>query len=265
MSAALARQYLPEPEPEEDIPQAGQMSFLQHLEELRQRILHACWAIAVGMVIAFAFIERIADFVLAPARRVLPEGVDIIYTNPGESFGFYIEVAMLAGIILAAPAVAYQLWLFIAPGLYAKEKRLVVPFVLLASSGLVGGAAFGHYVMFGSMMAFFASFHSPHLRFMPKLDDVFRLYTLTIVGMAIVFQIPTVVFFAARMRVVTARFLWRNIKYAILIIFIVSAVATPSTDPWNQVVFAMPMIGLYLLSIGIAWAVSPRPERPLQP
>jgi sec-independent protein translocase protein TatC len=259
MSAALAHAYVPEPEqdPEDDL-QNGRMGFLDHLEELRKRILHACYAIALGMLVAFAFIDRITTFVLAPARRALPPGVDIIYTNPGEGFGFWIEVAMLAGTILAAPAVVYQVWLFIAPGLYAREKKLVIPFVVLASAGLVGGAAFGHYVMFPSMMAFFASFHTPQLRFMPKLDEVFRLYVMTIAGMAIVFQIPTVVYFAARMGVVTARFLARNFRYAILAIFIVAAVATPSTDPWNQIVFAVPMMALYAISIAIAWAVEPR-------
>lgn len=258
MSAALAHASYPEPEhdPLHDAG-GGQMSFLDHLEELRKRILHACYAIAIGMVVAFAFIDRISNFVLAPARKALPPGVDIIYTNPGAGFGFWIEVAMLAGTIIAAPAVVYQLWLFIAPGLYAHEKKMVVPFVVLASGGLVGGAAFGHYVMFTSLMAFFASFHTAQLRFMPNLDDVFRLYVITVAGMAIVFQIPTVVYFAARMGVVTARFLWKNIKYAVLIIFIVAAVVTPSSDPWNQIVFALPMVALYLLSIGIAWAVAP--------
>jgi sec-independent protein translocase protein TatC len=259
MSAALARVFDPEPDPDPGRDQdSGRMSFLEHLDELRKRILHACYAVGIGMLLAFAFIERITTFVLAPARRALPAGVEIIYTNPGEGFGFWIEVAMLAGTIFAAPAIVYQVWLFIAPGLYAREKKLVVPFVLLASAGLVGGAAFGHYVMFPSMMTFFASFHTPQLRFMPKLDDVFRMYVLTIAGMAVVFQIPTVVYFAARMGVITARFLARNIKYAILIIFIIAAVATPSTDPWNQLVFAVPMIALYLVSIAIAWAVAPR-------
>src|SRR5262245_8548678 len=168
MSAALAYAYQPDPEdPKRPEDERGQMSFLEHLEELRQRILKACYAIGAGMLIAFAFIEPITRFVLAPARRVLPPGVDIIYTQPGEGFGFWIEVAMLAGTVFAAPAVVYQVWLFIAPGLYAKEKKLVVPFVLLASLGLVGGAAFGHYVMFPSMMRFFGSFHTADLKFMP--------------------------------------------------------------------------------------------------
>jgi sec-independent protein translocase protein TatC len=255
MAAALARARVPPPEQD---PENGQMSFLEHLEELRARLIRACCAIGVGMLVAFAFIDRIAAFVLAPARAALPPGVQIIYTHPGEGFGFYIEVAMLAGAILAAPAVVYQVWLFIAPGLYTNEKRLVVPFVVLGSAGLVGGAAFGHFVLFPSMMVFFSSFHTAHLVFMPQLDDVFRMYTLTIIGMAVVFQIPTVVFFAARMRVVTAKLLWRNFKYAVLVIFIIAAVATPSTDPWNQLVFAVPMVGLYLASIAIAWAVRPR-------
>jgi sec-independent protein translocase protein TatC len=263
MSAALAHAYVP-PDEDQD-PPGGQMSFLDHLEELRRRILHAVYAIAAGMIVAGAFIERITRFVLAPARRALPPGVDIVYLHPGESFGFYFEVAMLAGVVIAAPAVVYQVWLFIAPGLYAREKRLVIPFVLLATCGLVGGAAFGHYVMFASMMRFLASFHGPDLKFMPRLDDVFRMYTLTIAGMATVFQIPTVVFFAARMGVVTAGFLARHFKYAVLGIFVIAAVVTPSSDPWNQTLFALPMIALYLVSIGIAWAVSPRPARRRQP
>jgi sec-independent protein translocase protein TatC len=261
MSAALAKVYVPPPderEPERRDDHHGTMSFLDHLDELRKRILHACYAIGAGMIVAFFFIDRIAAFVLAPARRALPPGVALVYTRPGEGFGFYIEVAMLAGFVFAAPFVVYQLWLFVAPGLYANERRLVVPFVALGSSGLVGGALFGHYVMFPSMMAFFASFHSRDLVFLPQLDDVFRIYTIVVVGMGVVFQIPTVVFFAARMGVVTARWLWRNVKYAILLIFIAAAVLTPSADPWNQIVFAAPMVALYLVSIGIAWLASPR-------
>jgi sec-independent protein translocase protein TatC len=254
--AALAKVYIPPPEEPES--HDGAMSFLDHLEELRKRLVRACWAIGAGIIVAFTFVDRLADFVLAPARRALPPGVAIIYTHPGEGFGFNIEVAMLAGFIIAAPFVVYQLWLFIAPALYAHEKKLVIPFVLLGSAGIVGGAAFGHYVMFPSMMTFFASYHTASLRFMPQLDDVFRMYTLIVMGMSVVFQIPTVVFFAARMRVVTARFLWRHIKYAILLIVILAAVMTPSTDPWNLFVFAAPMIGLYVLSIAIAWAAAPR-------
>jgi len=160
--------------------------------------------------------------------------------------------------LLASPFIMFQVWRFVAPGLYANEKKFVVPFVLLTTAGSVGGAAFSHYIVFPYMMAFFGTFNSPDLAFMPRLEDAFDLYTRMLLGMTLVFQIPTVVFFLAKMRLVTARLLWRNIKYAILTIFIVAAVLTPSADPWNQIVFAAPMLGLYLVSILIAWIVGPK-------
>jgi sec-independent protein translocase protein TatC len=152
----------------------------------------------------------------------------------------------------------YQVWRFIAPGLYAKEKKLVVPFLALTTLGTLGGVLFTHYVMFPAMMAFFATFSSSRLRFLPRLEDTFDLYVNMVLGMVVVFQIPTVVLFLAKMRLVTARFLWRHLKEAILLIFIAAAVLTPSADPWNQTIFAAPMIALYLISILIAWMVSPR-------
>jgi sec-independent protein translocase protein TatC len=164
---------------------------------------------------------------------------------------------LIAGTLLAAPFIMFQIWRFIAPALYANEKRFAVPFVLLTTVGAVSGAAFSHYIVFPYMIAFFGTFSSADLMFMPKIDDSFDLYVKMMIGMGIVFQIPTVVFFLAKMRLVTAQFLWRNIKYAILIIFIAAAVLTPSADPWNQTVFAAPMICLYVISIGIAWIVGP--------
>jgi len=233
------------------------MAFLEHLEELRKRIIRSLIAIAIGAVIAFAFIERIVSFVLAPARKSLPPGAVLIYTNPGEAFSLYMQVAVMAGVVFASPVVMFQVWRFIAPALYSKEKRFAIPFVLLSSGGLVGGAFFSHYVVFPAMMMFFGTFSGPQLQFMPRLEDAFDLYTKMLIGMIAVFQMPTITFFLAKMRVVTARFLARHTKYAILIIFIVAAVLTPSTDPWNQTIFAVPMIGLYLLGIVIAWLAAP--------
>jgi sec-independent protein translocase protein TatC len=152
----------------------------------------------------------------------------------------------------------YQVWLFIAPGLYTNEKKFAIPFVFLSTAGFIGGAAFNHYIVFPWMMAFFASFNTPELAFMPRLEDVFDLYTKMLLGMGVVFQMPTIVYFLAKMKLVTARFLVRNIKYAVLIIFIVAAVITPSGDMVTQTIFAAPMVGLYLLSILIAWIVGPK-------
>jgi sec-independent protein translocase protein TatC len=234
---------------------------LEHLEELRTRIIRSLIAIAIGAAVAFAFINRIVDFVLAPARRSLPPGAVLIYTNPGEGFSLYMQVAIMAGLVIASPFVMFEVWRFIAPALYSREKRLAIPFVVLSSGGLVGGACFSHYVVFPAMIAFFGTFSSSQLQFMPRLEDVFDLYTKMLIGMIAVFQMPTLTFFLAKMRVVTARFLARHIKYAILIIFIVAAVLTPSSDPWNQTIFAVPMIGLYLLGIAIAWFAAPSDPR----
>ena len=262
MQTALAVQLLPD---DDDELRGGKMGFLDHLDELRKRLIRALLAVAVGMLVAFVFVARIVDFMLAPTRRMLPPGTKLIYTQPGEAFGLYINVALIAGVLLASPFVMFQVWRFIAPGLYANEKKLVIPFVALTSIGAVGGAAFSHYVMFPALIAFFGTFQSTDLAFMPRLEDVFDLYTKMLVGMCVVFQIPTVAFFLARLRLVTAAFLWRNFKYAFLLIFIVAAVLTPTADPWNQTVFAAPMVALYLVSILIVWAAQPKRALSVQP
>jgi sec-independent protein translocase protein TatC len=253
------RHQLPPEDPDDDLDE-GRMGFLEHLDELRKRIIRSCIAIGIGMAVAFVFVDRIADFVEGPIVRMLPAGSALVFIRPGEAFSFYLDLSLIGGIFLAAPFVMYQVWRFIAPGLYAKEKKFAIPFVVLTTIGTVGGALFSHYVLFPAMMAFFGTFHSPKMRFMPRVEDTFELYKMMLMGMVVVFQIPTLVFFLAKMRLVTARFLWRNFQYAIFIIFIIAAVLTPTTDPWNQTVFAAPMIGLYLISIGIAWLVGPKGE-----
>ncbi len=246
------------PPDEDDDGAAGKMSFLEHLDELRKRIVRSCLAIAVGVLATFYWIQQIFDFILAPTRKALPPGVKLIYTEPGEAFSLYITIALIAGVIVAAPFIMYQVWMFIAPGLYSNEKRLAIPFVVLTTFGFVLGAAFNHYIAFPFMMAFFASFNTADLAFMPKLEDVFGLYSKMLVGMGLVFQMPTIVYFLAKMKLVTARFLLAQFKYAFLIIFIIAAVITPTGDMMTQTIFAAPMVGLYMLSIVIAWVVGPK-------
>jgi sec-independent protein translocase protein TatC len=152
----------------------------------------------------------------------------------------------------------YQVWMFIAPGLYSNEKRMAFPFVFFTTAGFLLGAAFNHYIAFPFMMAFFASFNGVDLAFMPRLEDTFGLYTKMLLGMGVVFQMPTVVLFLAKLKLVTARFLVRHFKYAFLLIFIAAAVITPTGDMMTQAIFAAPMVGLYLLSIVVAWVVGPK-------
>ena len=236
------------------------MSFLEHLDELRKRIVQCLLGVVAGVGLGFAFINPIVNFILTPTNRVLPQGSRMIYTQPGEAFGLYVQIGLIVGIVLASPWIMYQVWLFIAPGLYANEKKFAVPFVLMSTTGFVGGAAFNHYIIFPFMMTFFASFNTADLIFMPRLEDVFDLYSKMLIGMGLVFQMPTVVFFLAKMRMVTARFLLRNTKYAVLAIFVIAAVVTPSGDMITQTIFAAPMLGLYAISILIAWIVTPKRE-----
>jgi len=237
------------------------MSFLEHLDELRKRIVQSLLGVCVGVLASFAFINQIVNFLLAPTQRVLPPGSRMIYTQPGEAFGLYIQISLIVGVVLAAPWILYQVWLFIAPGLYANEKRLAIPFVAFGTVGFISGTLVNHYITFPFMMKFFASFNTPDLLFLPRLEDVFDLYTKMLLGMGLVFQMPTLVYFLAKMRLVTAKFLLRHFKYAFLIIFIIAAVITPTGDMVTQAIFAAPMVGLYILSIFIAWIVRPRQEQ----
>jgi sec-independent protein translocase protein TatC len=258
MTAALSTIGRPRDDDEPDDASAGMMSFLEHLEDLRKRIIYSCIALGVGMAISFAFMDRLVSFVFAPTRRALPLGTELISSRPTEGFAVYFDVALMAGLIVAAPVIMYQVWLFVVPALYANEKKFVVPFMVLTAIGSVSGAAFSHYVLFPSMMSFFATFTLAEIKYVPRVEYVFELYVRSLVGMVLVFQIPTLAFFLAKIRVVTARFLWRNIRYAVLIIFIVAAVLTPSSDPWNMAIFAAPMLCLYVIGIAVAWLAEPR-------
>ena len=253
------------PETDEEDVVGGRMSFLDHLEELRKRIINACLGIAVGVGLSFFFIQTIYDFLLSPTIATLPAGSKLIYTQPTEAFSLYINISLIAGAVFAAPFIMYQVWMFIAPGLYSKERKFVVPFVLFSTLGFLAGAAFNHYVAFPFIMIYFASFNTPNLSYMPQLSEVFGLYIKMLMGLGLIFQMPTVVFFLAKLRIVTARFLLSQFKYAVLIIFIVAAVVTPTGDPMTLMVFATPMIGLYLLSILVAWLVGPKRTKDAPP
>src|SRR6476620_4669205 len=133
------------PEDDEELS-SGKMSFLEHLDELRKRIVNACIAVALGIAATFWWIDPIFNFILPPTRRALPAGVKLVYTQPGEAFSLYITVALIAGVIVAAPYIMFQVWMFIAPGLYSNEKRLAIPFVALTTIGFLLGASCNHYI-----------------------------------------------------------------------------------------------------------------------
>lgn len=237
---------------------ASKMSFLEHLDELRKRLIYVVYSLIAGCAIAFVFIQKIFDFIMRPLQQMLPKGGTLMYTSGSEPFMLYIKIGFLAGIFIASPLILWQLWKFIAPGLYSHEKKFAIPFVMMSTIFFVAGGLFAHFVAFPVTWRFFIGFGTDYMVFMPKIDEAFSLYTKMILGFGIIFEMPTLVLFLARMGVITGRLLVKYFKYAILGIFIVAAVISPGTDMMSQLVMAVPMLVLYILSIAIAFIFQKR-------
>jgi sec-independent protein translocase protein TatC len=233
--------------------EGGRMSFLEHLDELRKRLIAMIAGLVVGCIVSFIFLDPIFNFIVEPMKKMLPEGNHLITTESTEFFMLWIKVGLLSGLLVATPWVLYQVWLFVAPGLYSHEKRFAIPFVLFASTFFFGGAAFAHYIAFPVTWMFFIKFQGDFVMFLPRLGSAFSLYVKMLLGFGVIFQMPVLVFALARMGVVSGKFLLRNFKYATLIIFILGAVLSPGGDIASQLMMAGPMMVLYLLSIGIAF------------
>jgi sec-independent protein translocase protein TatC len=242
----------PPDEPDDEEPAEGRMTFLEHLDELRRRITHAVVALFIGFLVSFAFIERIWLFVFARLTAQVPGG-KLIFTEPGEAFFLYLKMAAVTGVLVSSWYIMIQVWLFIAPGLYANEKKLAVPFVFFSTALFIGGAAFSHYLLFPAAWAFFAGFSNEFLEFTPRVEPVWSLYVKLLLAMGIVFQLPMLMFVLARFGIVNARFLTRNFKYAILIFVIIAAIITPDASVIPQLIMAGSMTVLYIVSIGVVW------------
>jgi sec-independent protein translocase protein TatC len=230
------------------------MSFLEHLDELRRRIIIALIAVAIGFVGAWFFVEELLAFVFGPMREVLPPGTSMVGTGFSELFTVRIKLAAMAGLLAATPVIASQVWLFVAPGLYAHEKKWAVPFVLLSTVCFIGGAAFSHLVVFKFTAQFFAGFSNDFVAWLPQVTNAFSMYLRLMLAFGLVFQTPVLVLFLARMGMLTAGFMIRTFKYALLGIFVLSAVITPGGDWVTMIAMAGPLTALYIISIGLAWA-----------
>jgi sec-independent protein translocase protein TatC len=258
-SAAPAAPAAPR-DPHEDMPA---MSFLQHLEELRRRIVWSLVGVAAGFGVAWWKVEKIYGLMQAPIVKVLGAhklDQQLVYTHPVEAFNVYLKIALIAGLFLASPWVLYQVWAFIAPGLYRHEKRYVFPFLFSTVLLFVAGGFFGYVIVFPAAMDFLIGFSS-QFKPMITVSQYTNLFLTIIVGMGLIFEMPILIFFLALMGVISAGWMWRNFRYAILAIFVVAAIVTPTTDILNMCLFAAPMVGLYGLSISIAWLVHPSRRR----
>jgi len=235
------------------------MGFLDHLEELRRRIVYSIAAVALGFFACWWKVEKIYDIMQRPIMDALRNNgmsEKLVYLNPTEPFNLYLKIAALAGLFLTSPFVLYQVWMFISPGLYRNEKRYVVPFMVSTIALFSAGGYFGFKIVYPAALNFLISF-GKQFQPMITIKEYTELFLSIILGMGLIFEMPILVFFLALMGIVTAGWMWKNFRYSILIIFIVAAIVTPTTDILNMCIFAAPMIALYALSIGIAYLVHP--------
>lgn len=231
------------------------MTFLEHLDELRRRIIRAAIAILVAFVGCFFFYEQIFDFLMQPLRQVIePYGGELIATSPPEIFVLGIKMSFLVAIVISTPAWLGQVWGFVAPGLYRHERHLAIPFILIGSFFFVSGAAFCHYVLFPVGVSFLGTFGGggEDIEIRYRVSEVFSFYARLVLVTAVMFQIPSLALLLSRLGIITPGFLVRYFKYAILLSFVFAALLTPP-DPATQIILAGPMVILYTLSIGIAW------------
>jgi len=238
--------------------QTRSMSLMAHLEELRKRIIFSVMGVVAGFFACWNYADRIFTFVQQPLIQVLRHhGLSggLVYLNPTEPFNLYLEVGFVAGLFVASPFVFYQLWLFIAPGLYRHEQHYILPFLASAVGLFLAGGLFGYKVVYPASLDFLVGY-GQQFQPMITIGEYTKLYLTIIVGLGLIFELPILVFFLALMRIITAGWMWRNLRYAILAIFVIAAIVTPTSDVMNMCLFAAPMVALYAMSIGVAWLVT---------
>ncbi len=235
------------------------MSLMEHLEELRRRLIHSALYLIGGFFLMWGLHERIYGLMERPIRFALIQhhmSTQLAYFNPMDPFNMYLKISFMAGCIVACPFVLYEVWLFISPGLYQNEKRYVVPFMSATILLFLAGAYFGYRWVYPGSLDFLLSFNKD-FRPVIEINEYTDLFLTVILGLGITFELPILVMFLSLFGIVSPKFLWKNIRYAILLIFIIAAIITPTPDVLTMCVFATPMLTLYLLSIGVAWFVHP--------
>jgi sec-independent protein translocase protein TatC len=244
-----------------ETPADGRMSFTEHLVELRRRLIICLVAVGIGFAASYSFAERLFAILMRPLTRVMPAGEKLVYTALPEAFFTYFKVALIAGVAFASPVIIYQAWRFVAPGLYERERRVLLPIVFFSTIFFLGGALFGYFVVFPFGFKFFISFASDYVRVMPSLRESLGFATWLLLVFGVVFETPLVILILARLGIVNAEKLRRNQKYAVLIVFIIAAVITPP-DVVSQFLMAVPLLILYELGIWIAkiFGKKPSPE-----
>ncbi|HEU4520513.1 MAG TPA: twin-arginine translocase subunit TatC [Thermoanaerobaculia bacterium] len=250
MTAGSSTEYgAEEPHADQELPK---MSFLDHLEELRKRLLYSFLAVFAGFLICWSVADELFELLQLPLAQYLPPGDSLAYTRLTAPFFLYMKVAFFAGLFLAAPVVLWQIWMFISPGLYRRERRYALPFIFFGALFFIAGGYFGYRYLLPTTCQFFVE-TGKNFKQVVTVDDYFGFASLIILAAGIVFETPIFVFFLARIGIVTPAFLMQKFKYAVVGAFIFAAVITPTPDMVTQLALAIPMILLYLLGVGVAY------------
>ena len=228
------------------------MSLTEHLIELRKRLFYIIIALLIGFGACYYYKDLVFDIITKPLTRVLPKNGYLIYTGLTEAFFVYMKLAFFASLIITSPFILYQIWKFISPGLLLKEKKYVVPFVLSSTLLFTGGVLFGYFIVLPPAFEFFVSFNNQYLQAMISFGDYLSLFVTFLLGFGLSFELPIFIFFLAKLGIVNAKMLSKQRRYAILIIFIVAAILTPSPDALSQILMAIPLMFLYEISIFVA-------------
>jgi sec-independent protein translocase protein TatC len=231
------------------------MSLMEHLTELRKRLIHSVYYLIVGFAVAYAFHVKLYDYIMAPYTALGLGGLSILH--PTDALNLYLKTSFVLGAIFASPFILYQLWLFIAPGMYSNEKRYVIPFMSATVILFLAGAWFGyHWVLPGAMKVLILDFGK---NFHPLIttEDYTSFFLAVILGLGITFELPILIFFLSLFGIVDGKFLLKHIKYAILAIFVIAAIICPTPDPFGMCLFATPMLVLYMIGVGVAFLVHP--------
>lgn len=225
--------------------------FLSHLKELRDRILICIYALAIAFIFTYYFKERIFDFLMQPFIRVMPAKSSFIFTGITEAFITYFKISIVTAMFISAPVILYEFWMFVAPGLHEKEKKYVFPFILFGSIFFLCGALFCYYFVMPFIYKFFVSYAAEFIIPMPTLKDYMSLTLKMLIMFGVIFELPLIVFYLSRAGIINFKMLSTKRRYAILGIFILSAIITPS-DVASLFLVAIPLWGLYEISILIA-------------
>ena len=239
------------------------VSFTDHLDELRSRLIVCFVAAGIGFVACYGFKEYLFEILTAPLIEAMNTGSSMVFTNLPEAFFTYLKVSFLAGLILASPVLIYQFWMFVAPGLYKHERRVMIPIVILSTIFFTGGALFGYFVVFPYGFQFFLGFANEHIKALPSMKEYLAFATKLLIAFGLVFELPLVITFMAKLGLVTVPFLRKNRKYAILLFFVGAAAITPP-DVVTQVMMAMPLMLLYEISIFGAMMFGKKQEETLE-